>query len=195
MIAKETIAYCIALLIVAVVIICAAAIFPPRSSNTSPSSFVEASIVRVVDGDTIMATVADDTRSIRLCGVDAPESKHPDESRNVPEGDEACAFLETIVKPGQKVFLQRDVSDADKYGRLVRYVWLSLPDDQNDPNEVGAKMANAIMLREGYAKPLRCEPDTRYAPLFDSLAAEASEMSRGVSRSWANDALPGAAAG
>ena len=67
------------------------------------------------------------------------------------------------------VYLQSDTSDRDKYDRLLRYVWLDIPDDVYDKSEVKEKMLNAILVEDGIAEVATYEPDTTYADLFEEL--------------------------
>lgn len=123
----------------------------------------------VVDGDTIIVELGGVEQRVRLIGVDTPESVHPDESRNTEAGNVASDYTKSIVKSEDTVYLQKDVSDTDKYDRLLRYVWLEKPTDVNDESEVKTKMLNAILVAGGYAEPKEYEPDTAYADVFERL--------------------------
>ena len=93
----------------------------------------------VIDGDTFK-TVEGNT--IRLLGINAPEI-------NDPGGDIAKQVLAFLVM-GKDVFLERDVTDTDDYGRSLRYVF------------VGEEFINAEMVRRGYAELRFYAPDTLY---------------------------------
>ena len=138
-----------------------------QSSNNE--ELQQATVERVVDGDTIIVDLDGVEQRVRLIGIDTPESVHPDESRNSEAGDVASDFTKSIVKQGDTVYLQKDVSDTDKYDRLLRYVWLEKPADVNDESEIKSKMLNAILVVEGYAEPKEYEPDTAYADTFERL--------------------------
>lgn len=129
----------------------------------------QATVERVVDGDTIIVDLDGVEQRVRLIGIDTPESVHPDESRNSEAGDVASDYTKSIVKQGETVYLQKDVSDTDKYDRLLRYVWLEKPTDTNNESEIKTKMLNAILISEGYAEPKEYEPDTAYADTFERL--------------------------
>ena len=130
---------------------------------------VEAVVEKVVDGDTIDVKPAagGDTMRIRLIGIDAPESVNPDESKNTEDGREASAWLKGSLPKGTRVWLVKDVSDTDKYGRYLRYVWVA------DPNEADADpaedMLNALIVASGHAVAKDFPPDTAYSQLFHSL--------------------------
>jgi len=69
---------------------------------------------------------------------------------------------------GQTVRLERDVSETDRYGRLLRYGW------------VGDLMVNTELVRLGYARGVTYPPDVKYQELFDALEREAREEGRGL---------------
>ena len=98
-----------------------------------------ATVVRVVDGDTIVVRIGDREEKVRLIGVDTPETVHP----NKPVeffGKEASAFTRQLVD-GKRVVLRDELSgqDRDSYGRLLRYVFL----------EDGTHI-NAEIIKQGY---------------------------------------------
>ncbi len=146
----------------------------------------QAQVVRVVDGDTLKVSVPGDANAtVRLIGMDTPESVAADEARNCEEGRIASDYAKSLVAPGQTVWLSRDVSDADRYGRLLRYVWLERPDDPADEGEIAEKMLNAILVRDGYAQVKRYKPDTTLHDLFQRWGDEAAADGRGVTHKWA----------
>ena len=143
-------------------------------------------VVRVVDGDTLKVSVpGDENATVRLIGMDTPESLAADEARNCEEGRIASDYAKSLVAPGQTVWLSRDVSDADRYGRLLRYVWLERPDDPADEGGIAEKMLNAILVRDGYAQVKRYNPDTTLHDLFQRWGDEATADGRGVTHKWA----------
>lgn len=147
----------------------------------------EAEVVRVVDGDTLKVRRAGsgDQETVRLVGVDTPESVAADESRNCEEGVIASDYAKSLLQPGQQIWLERDVSDTDKYGRLLRYVWLEYPSDPDDEGEIAAKMLNAVLVREGYAQVKRYSPDTTLHDLFAGWGKQAEAAGKGVTYKWA----------
>lgn len=148
-----------------------------------PVRMQEATVVRVVDGDTLVVSVGGTEQKVRLIGINAPESVASDPSRNTEEGSIAADYLKSAVQPGQTVFLQRDTSDTDDYGRLLRYVWLERPDavaGLTDPETVRTSMLNAKILDEGYAVAHKYKPDDAYFELFKSYQLEALHAERGL---------------
>ncbi|MCI8468521.1 MAG: hypothetical protein HFJ75_03335 [Eggerthellaceae bacterium] len=156
----------------------------PATSATAQPGLEHATVVRVVDGDTLVVSVGGRDERVRLIGIDCPESVAPEEERNTPEGDEASAHTKGLVGAGDVVWLERDASDTDRYDRLLRYVWLEQPDDPDDPDEIATKMLNGILVRDGYARAKRYGQDTAHAEALEALGREASRAGRGVSAAW-----------
>ncbi|MEG2532719.1 MAG: thermonuclease family protein [Gordonibacter sp.] len=165
------------------------------SSSSAPSlssvaafdgALEEAVVTHVTDGDTIKARLPDGTVNyVRLVGIDTPESVAEDQSRNCEEGVIASNYTKSLVSVGQTIWLQRDVSETDRYGRWLRYVWLEKPDDPTSKDEIGSKMLNAILVREGYAQVKHYSPDTTLYNFFKTLGDEAIAEGKGVTRKWA----------
>lgn len=130
---------------------------------------VEAVVEKVVDGDTldVKPGAGGETMRVRLIGIDAPESVNPDDSKNTEDGRKASAWLKGSLPKGTRVWLVQDVSDTDKYGRYLRYVWVSDPSAANaDPAK---DMLNALIVANGHAVAKDFPPDTAYSQLFHSL--------------------------
>lgn len=119
-------------------------------------------VKRVIDGDTYQAAGGE---KVRLIGVNTPELKG--ETREY--GERARAFTRDRLE-GRTVYQFRDVSDTDRYGRLLRYVFVA-----GDP-----VMFNETLLREGYANVMTVPPDVLFADAFAELAREARENGRGL---------------
>lgn len=127
---------------------------------------------RVIDGDTFEI---EGQHKVRLIGINTPESTNKQERY----GKEASAFTKSQLE-GKTVYLQKDVSEADRYGRLLRYVWLEKPTDPYNENEIRGKMFNAILVLEGYAQPSTYPPDVTYSEYFVKFAREAREQGVGL---------------
>lgn len=147
--------------------------------STSDVSFEEATLIYVVDGDTlcVQASSSEGPQKVRLIGIDTPESVAPDEyleasgKQNTQEGLDATAFVASLLSQDATVFLQYDTEREDKYGRVLAYVWLEKPTDPRDIDEVRSKMLNGILLAEGFATVMPIEPNTAYKSLFAEIAA------------------------
>lgn len=150
-----------------------------KTDTESPEGFQPATIVRVVDGDTIAVDISGDEYKVRLIGIDAPESVASGQylemtgKENTQDGELASNFVKELLADTETVYLQKDVSDTDRYGRLLRYVWLEVPDDDRDIDEISAKMLNGILVREGLAVPAAYAPDTAHQADFEYLAQTA----------------------
>lgn len=113
-------------------------------------------MVSVIDGDTITVNLlAGDQpkmKTVRLLEIDAPESVHPDAKRNTEYGRLAAEHLQGMLKKGDVVYLTTDQTDKDRYGRILRLVWLERPKDPYDNQELRSECLNTILLGEGYAQ-------------------------------------------
>jgi micrococcal nuclease len=121
-----------------------------------------ARVVEVVDGDTIKVEVGGEIYSVRYIGIDTPETVHPEKPVEWME-PEASAADKQLVE-GQTVYLEKDVSEIDQCGRLLRYVYL-----------VDGTFVNCELVRQGYAQVSTYPPDVRYQDLFLEMQEEARE--------------------
>lgn len=140
--------------------------------------FEEATVVRVVDGDTIHVEINGEKKKVRLILVDTPETKHP---RKPVEfyGKEASAYT-THELDGKTVYLEKDVSDTDRYGRLLRYVWLDIPEGKDLEKDLREKCFNAKLLLQGYANLYTFPPDVKYVDYFRFFEKSAREAGLGL---------------
>jgi endonuclease YncB( thermonuclease family) len=126
----------------------------PTDTPSPSSERAEATVVEVVDGDTIKVAIAGTTYSLRYIGIDTPEAGDP-------MGTEATAANRQLVE-GQTVYLVKDVSETDRYDRLLRYVYLA-----------DGTFVNAELVRLGFAQAKAYPPDTKYQDLFAQMEQEA----------------------
>lgn len=120
-------------------------------------------VERVIDGDSIEVMLDGKLTGLRYIGLDAPEI-------GIPYSLEAAEFNRNLVE-GQIVELERDVSNTDKYGRLLRYVYLQ-----------DGTMVNTELVRSGFALAMAYPPDTKYQELINSSEDEAKQGGIGL---WA----------
>jgi micrococcal nuclease len=123
-------------------------------------------VVSVVDGDTIEVTRGDDTETVRLLGVDTPETQHPTEPVEC-FGPEAAAYT-TARLTGATVRLEGDVERYDRYGRRLAYVIVD-----------GVRF-NDELLRLGYAELLVIEPNHAHARSLLAAELDAKATDRGL---------------
>ena len=127
---------------------------------TSPPE--TAKVTQVIDGDTII--VEGDYR-VRYIGIDTPEIYPQLEAY----GTEAWQANRRLVE-GKEVRLEQDVSETDRYGRLLRYVYV---------NDV---FVNAELVRQGLAKAKAYPPDIKYQDYLERMETESRLAGRGM---WA----------
>ncbi len=140
-------------------IACETASQPETGSVSSDSEMAE--VVWVIDGDTIDVDLDGETYRVRYIGVDTPE-------REEPFYAEASEYNRRMVA-NQTVFLVKDVSDTDRFGRLLRYVYL---DD--------GTFLNADLIAKGYARLVTFPPDVSNADYFRELQEEARSAELGM---------------
>jgi len=121
-----------------------------------------ARVTQVIDGDTI---TIEGGYKVRYIGIDTPEV-YP---RLEVYGMEAWQANRKLVE-GKRVRLERDVSDTDKYGRLLRYVY------------VDNVLVSGELVRQGLARAKAYPPDTKYQDYLEEMEAEARKAGRGM---WA----------
>ena len=125
--------------------------------NRKPAAKKETYLVeRVIDGDTLVLTM---NEKVRLIGIDCPERKEP-------FYEKAKSRLEELTLQ-RSIELERDKSDKDRFGRLLRYIFID------------NRMANEILLEEGLAKAKAYKPDTKHSILFKQLEQQAKQNQRG----------------
>ncbi|MFO8010440.1 MAG: thermonuclease family protein [Dehalococcoidia bacterium] len=142
---------------------CALAALTVACSSETTISEEEILVTRVVDGDTIEIEGGE---MVRYIGIDTPEIEGPYTSLEC-FGQEASEMNRQLVE-GKRVSLAADVENRDKYGRLLRYVYV---DDL---------MVNAELVRLGYAHAVSYPPNTRYVEMFSQLEHQAREKNRGL---------------
>ena len=132
--------------------------------------FEEAEVAHVVDGDTIELTTGE---KVRYVGVDTPETKHP----NKPVqcfGREAAARNKELVE-GKKILMEKDVSNTDRYDRLLRYIYLPNPEASGE-----ALFVNEYLVEQGYAHVLTYPPDIKYDKMLLDAEKKAREEQNGL---------------
>lgn len=122
-------------------------------------------VVDVVDGDTIKVLLDEDgkTYSVRYIGMDTPENT----SQVEYFGPEATAKNSELVY-GKTVTLIKDVSETDRYGRLLRYV---IADDV---------FVNYELVAQGYANTASYPPDIACIPTFQAVERQSSSANLGL---------------
>ncbi len=124
-------------------------------------------VSRVIDGDTIEL---EGGQKVRYIGINSPETVHPEKSVEC-FGKEASNKNKELVE-GKEIKLEKDVSETDKYDRLLRYVY------------VGDLFINDYLVRNGYAYSSSYPPDIKFQEQFRKAEEEAKNNKRGL---WADN--------
>lgn len=151
---------------------------PGRSTDVAPRGPLErATVVRVTDGDTIVADIDDGTRArVRFIGIDSPELDAADPA--VRAMAELARDANQAALSGGVVLLERDVSQVDRFGRLLRYVWV---EDAGGP----LRLVNLDLVAGGFARVVTFPPDVSRVDELRAAETRARELDLGL---WA---LPG----
>jgi micrococcal nuclease len=150
-----------------VVVLSACASGGGTSMSSGPSG--TAVVVRPVDGDTVVVDVEGQEESVRLIGVDTPESVAPDRPVEC-FGPEAKARTAELLPKGTVVRLERDVEARDRYDRLLAYVI-------RDADDV---LVNLLLVEEGYAESIAYPPNVARQGDLDRAESEARAAGRGL---------------
>jgi micrococcal nuclease len=125
-----------------------------------PSNTVPVQVLSVTDGDTIRVDYNGTNTPLRYTGIDTPE-------RDEQFFNEATTYNWRIVA-GQTVYLEKDVSERDRYDRLLRYIWLE-----------DGRLVNEELVRAGWALSSTYPPDVKYQQAFLAAQKDALEAGNG----------------
>lgn len=120
-----------------------------------------ATVTQIIDGDTIEVALDGSSYRVRYIGIDTPE-------RGAPYSGEATEANRQLVE-GQTVIMVKDVSETDRFGRLLRFVYL-----------LNGTFVNAELVRSGFAQVTTFPPDVNHQQLFLNLQAEARTAGLGL---------------
>ncbi|MEK7568763.1 MAG: thermonuclease family protein [Patescibacteria group bacterium] len=131
-------------------------------------------VTRIIDGDTIVVFVDGVSEKVRLIGVDTPETVDPRKPVQC-FGEEASAFTRSLLlRAGVRLEMDATQGDRDKYGRLLRYVFL--PD---------GTLVNEEIIAEGYGHEYTYRIPYQYQTEFKTAERSARESQKGL---WASGA-------
>lgn len=160
--------YSIILLFVAILAVWLAPRIVEEDAKRSGYEFV-----KVIDGDTLTVVYEGAEVNVRLIGVDAPESVHPDESRNTDAGVRARELLAQMLDSSECVYLEFDEERYDTYERLLAYVYLA-------EDVAFDESLNYRMVEAGYAVNKEYKPNVRYARELQAACEDAEASKRGL---------------
>ncbi|MEO8625928.1 MAG: thermonuclease family protein [Candidatus Limnocylindrales bacterium] len=149
---------------------------PSQSGPQPHGATQEATVVSIVDGDTIHVDIDGVEYRVRYIGIDAPEIAH-DTNPGERLGPQATQANADLVE-GERVILEKDTSDTDQFGRLLRYVWLP-----TDGPFLQWTMVDLELAAEGMADVKRYPPDTYWQSLLQEAEDRAKASDLGI---WAN---------
>lgn len=125
-------------------------------------------VERVVDGDTLVVAVGGDDETVRLVGVNTPETVAPDRPVEC-FGPEASDHLHELLPPGTAVRLERDVEPRDRFGRLLAYVY------RHDDD----LLVNEDLVAGGYAEARSYPPNTALDAQLQAAQQQAQSIQAG----------------
>jgi micrococcal nuclease len=140
-------------------------------------------VVRIVDGDTLKVRYWGKEESIRLIGIDTPESRVNKKAKRdakrsgqdikiiIAMGKRATEYVESLVKIGDLITIEFDAQQRDRYSRLLGYVYLS-----------NGKMLNEEIVKAGYAYVMTIPPNVKYQDRFLKAYQESRKKRRGLWR-------------
>lgn len=120
-------------------------------------------VTRVIDGDTIELSTG---QKVRYIGIDTPETVDPRKPVQC-FGQEAKEENKKLVE-GKMVRLEKDVSETDKFGRLLRYIY------------VDSVFVNDYLVRNGFSYAATFPPDVKFSQQFKAAQEEARINKRGL---------------
>ena len=150
--------------------------FEAKAAEPDPAATMPAAaegpfpVTRVVDGDTVRVLIDGQDTSVRLIGIDTPETVAPNRPVECA-GPEASVYAEQLMS-GQEVFLELDATQGayDNYGRVLAYVWVA--DSRQD---AGAVMVNLAQVQAGLAEEYTYDDPYKYQQLFQDAEQQAQD--------------------
>lgn len=140
-----------------------------EKSKMNQNRVVNATVVKNIDGDTLKVKLENGKEeTVRFLLVDTPETKHPRLGVQ-PFGPEASAFTKKYASVGKQIQLELDVSEREKYGRLLAYVW------------VDGQMLNRMLIDQGLARVAYVyAPNTKYVDYLREAQKKAQAAKKGI---------------
>jgi len=138
-----------------------------RASTESPSG--TATVVEVIDGDTLVVDLGRGNEHLRLIGIDTPETVAPDRPDEC-FGAEASRHLGDLAPPGTAIRLERDIEARDQYDRLLAYAYRARDN----------LFLNLAQVTGGFAEPLAYPPNTAHQGDFEQAEREARTAGAGL---------------
>lgn len=144
---------------------------PPVDGSVDGAYDATGTVVRVVDGDTILVEVDGARERVRYIGLDAPEVANAENGTPAECGSDAARVANEALVMGSSVGLERDISDRDRFGRLLRHVWLLDGED---------RLVGALLVADGAVEARSYPPDTGRDGQLDALERAARDAGAGI---------------
>ncbi|HDX9576865.1 TPA: thermonuclease family protein [Bacillus pseudomycoides] len=140
-----------------------------EKNKMNTNRVVNATVLKNIDGDTLKVKLENGKEeTVRFLLVDTPETKHPRLGVQ-PFGPEASAFTKKYASEGKKIQLELDVSEREKYGRLLAYVWID------------GQMLNRLLIEQGLARVAYVyAPNTKYVDYLREFQTKAQANKKGI---------------
>lgn len=159
---------------------------PNQNNNQSEeNSYEKAQVLYAVDGDTIWVDIDGTREKIRFVGVNTPELARDGKPAEFM-AEEAKNFTSNALKD-KEIYLEKDVTDRDKYDRMLRYIWLEKPTSNPTKEDIEEKTLNGILVKKGYAYSNYYKPDTKYQKYLDKIEKSAQNKTLGI---WSDPTNP-----
>jgi micrococcal nuclease len=136
---------------------------------TGPTA--EATLGRVVDGDTLRVVLDGVEERVRLIGIDTPEPNLPAPATPEPGAEAATAAITRLLDGADRLVLERDVSERDRFGRLLRHAWVE--------RDGRWQLLSLALVVDGHALVATYPPDVKYVDVLRAAQEAAREAGRG----------------
>ena len=139
----------------------------------------DATMVRIVDGDTIRVVVNGIEERVRYIGINTPEL-YPGGPETAAPFAQAATEANISLLSGGRLVLEKDISERDRFGRLLRNIWIE--------RDGTWTLVNLQLVADGFARVSTFPPDVKYVDLLRAAERAAREGNRGL---WGNGAGSG----
>lgn len=130
------------------------------------------SVLEVYDGDTILVSGRFNSFKVRYIGMDTPETEKPNQPLECFANEAKKRNQDLLASANNKVYLESDTENKDKYDRELRYVYIKHEDQ--------LYMVNYILVQEGYASAMKIEPNVKNADEIKSMESLAKVEKKGM---------------
>ena len=168
----------LAVLAIAAVVVAVVALVSDRpgadrvGGTPHQAAFARAEVVRIVDGDTIVVVIDGREERVRYVGVDAPELANRDTGAVAECGADRATDANRDLVGDVEVELERDTSERDRFGRLLRHVWTTIDGER--------LLIGEQLVADGAIEARSYPPDTRYDGRLDAAEREARSAALGI---------------